>query len=346
VVSARPAVSGGLLAFAAAVAFGATTPLVQRFGRDVGPFTTATLLYLGATLVAALAGGPRVDPLRRADAPRLFFVAMLGAVAAPMALAWGLQRTSGVTASLLLNLEAPFTVLLARAVWREPVGLRVGGAVLIMGAAGALLVIDGREASVAGGWGALAVAGATLAWASDAVVGRPLADRDAASVVLAKSAVGAGAAFVLGRAFGEAWPRSGPVLALVACGAVGYGVSLGLYLRAQRTIGAARTGTVFAAAPFIGAAVALVMGERAAGSFTLAAGVLCAVGVWLNLGDRHAHAHVHAATDHEHPHRHDDGHHLHPHDVYPQGEHTHPHSHETLAHAHPHGQDVDHRHEH
>jgi drug/metabolite transporter (DMT)-like permease len=345
-VRARPAVSGGMLAFAAAATFGATTPLVQRFGRGVGPFTTATLLYLGATLVASLARGPRVDPLRRSDAPRLFFVAMLGAVAAPMALAWGLQRTSGVTASLLLNLEAPFTVLLARAVWREPVGLRVGGAVLVMGAAGALLVIDGREASVAAGWGALAVAGATLAWASDAVAGRPLADRDAASVVLAKSAIGATASFVLGRVLGESWPGSGTVLALAGCGAVGYGVSLGLYLRAQRAIGAARTGTVFAAAPFIGAAVALALGERAAGSFTLVAGALCAIGVWLNLGERHGHAHVHAAVDHEHPHRHDDGHHLHPHDVYPPGEHTHPHSHETLEHTHPHGQDVDHRHEH
>ena len=283
-----PTVSGGVLALAAAVAFGATTPLVQRLGRGVGPFTTATLLYLGATLVAAIARGPRVDPLRQADVPRLLFVALLGAVVGPIALAWGLQRTSGVAASLLLNLEAPFTVLLARAVWREPVSARIGGAVVAMGVGGALLVIEGREASVAGGWGSLAVAGATLAWASDAVVGRPLADRDAAQVVRVKSAIGAAASFVLGRALGEPWPAATTVAALAACGAVGYGVSLGLYLRAQRAVGAARTGSVFAAAPFIGAGVALALGERAAGALTLAAGALCAVGVWLNLADPHA----------------------------------------------------------
>ena len=47
------------------------------------------------------------------------------AIAAPVALAWGLQHTSGVVASLLLSLEAVFTVLLARAIWSEPIGVRV-----------------------------------------------------------------------------------------------------------------------------------------------------------------------------------------------------------------------------
>jgi drug/metabolite transporter (DMT)-like permease len=251
-----------------------------------------------------------------------------------------------VTASLLLNLEAPFTVVLARALWREPVSTRVGVAVLTMGAAGALLVVDGRDASAAAGWGALAVAGATLAWASDAVVGRPLAERDAGRVVFAKSGLGAAASLVLGRALGEAWPAGTTVALLAACGAVGYGVSLGLYLRAQRAIGAARTGSVFAAAPFIGAAIAWTIGERAAGTSTLAAGALCAVGVWLNLTESHAHAHTHAAVEHEHAHGHDDGHHLHPHDVYPRGEHSHPHRHEGETHTHAHGQDEHHRHEH
>src|SRR6185436_3517064 len=39
---------GGWTAVFAAVAFGASTPFVQRFGRDIGPFLTAAWLYLGA----------------------------------------------------------------------------------------------------------------------------------------------------------------------------------------------------------------------------------------------------------------------------------------------------------
>ena len=50
----RPALRGGLLALLAAVLFGISTPLVQRFGAGVGAFTTAALLYAGAAAVGAL----------------------------------------------------------------------------------------------------------------------------------------------------------------------------------------------------------------------------------------------------------------------------------------------------
>ena len=75
-------VAGGMLALGAAVAFGGTTPLVQRFGRGMGPFTTAALLYAGSALFAAIPSGPRHAPLRRSDLPRLMTVALLGAVVA------------------------------------------------------------------------------------------------------------------------------------------------------------------------------------------------------------------------------------------------------------------------
>jgi drug/metabolite transporter (DMT)-like permease len=273
-------------------------------------------------------------------------VALLGAVVAPVALAWGLQRTSGVTASLLLNLEAVFTVLLARLVWREPVGARVGVAVALMVVAGVLLVWQGRAASVASGWGALAVAGATLAWAGDNVLGRPLADRDPTSVVLAKGALGAALSLGLALAFSERWPSWTAALGLAASGAVGYGVSLRLYLRAQRLVGAARTGSVFAAAPFVGAAFAWTLGEHAGGAATLAAGALCVVGLWLHGTESHGHEHTHEGLLHEHAHRHDDGHHDHTHDVLPVGEHSHAHRHDAVTHDHPHGPDAHHRHGH
>jgi drug/metabolite transporter (DMT)-like permease len=42
-------------------------------------------------------------------------MALFGAAIGPVALAWGLQHTSGTSASLMLALEALFTALLARA---------------------------------------------------------------------------------------------------------------------------------------------------------------------------------------------------------------------------------------
>ncbi len=337
---------GGALALGAALSFGATTPLVQRFGHGVGPFTTAALLYVGSAVFAALPTGSKGSALRSSDAGRVLAVSMLGALVAPIALAWGLQRTSGVVASLLLNLEVLFTVLLARLVWREHVGVRVAVALVATLAGGVVLVVDGRASSVEAGWGAVAIVVATLAWASDGVFGRPLSERNPSQVVMAKGVLGALASAGLARAVGEGWPAWTAALGLLACGAIGYGASLRLYLGAQRAVGAARTGTVFAAAPFIGASVAWAMGERAGGALTVVAALLCAVGVAVQLTERHGHEHTHHATEHEHPHRHDDGHHDHAHDVGIVGEHSHAHSHAKVTHAHAHGEDEHHRHEH
>ena len=53
-----PALQGGLLALLAAALFGLSTPLVQRFGAGLGPFSTAALLYIGAAVVALLLRRP------------------------------------------------------------------------------------------------------------------------------------------------------------------------------------------------------------------------------------------------------------------------------------------------
>jgi len=145
---------------------------------------------------------------------------------------------------------------------------------------------------------------------------------------------------------GEPAPPARAVLVLLACGATGYGLSLRLYLLAQRAIGAGRTGSVFALAPFLGAAVAIAAGDRIATGWTIGAAALLAAGVYLHLTERHGHAHVHESIEHDHVHRHDDGHHDHAHDPPFAGEHAHPHQHARLAHTHEHAPDLHHAHPH
>jgi drug/metabolite transporter (DMT)-like permease len=118
---AWPALRGGLLALLAAVLFGISTPLVQRAGAGLGAFTTAALLYSGAAAVGLLSRQriEREARLQRSDMPRLLAMAGFGAVMGPVALAWGLQRTSGTSASLMLTLEALFTAVLAWRLYRE-----------------------------------------------------------------------------------------------------------------------------------------------------------------------------------------------------------------------------------
>lgn len=343
-----PALRGGLLAVLAATLFGISTPLVQRAGNGVGPFTTAALLYAGAALLGALLrqGAEREARVRRGDLPRLLAMAAFGAVVGPVALAWGLQHTSGTSASLMLALEALFTAVLAHWLYRESMDRRVWTAMLLLLAGGVLLVLDRGIAGQAQFLGLLAVLLATAAWGIDNTLSRGVAERDPAQVVLVKASLGAPAALLLAFAWGEPLPKAGQVAALVAIGATGYGLSLRLYLLAQRAFGAARTGSVFAFAPFIGAVLAVALGERGLGWGTAAGAALMLAGVIVHLYERHEHEHAHEAMEHEHAHRHNDGHHGHVHDPMPEGEHSHPHCHEPARHSHPHVPDSHHTHRH
>lgn len=343
-----PAVRGGLLALLAALLFGVSTPLVQHFGKGLGAFTTAALLYAGAAAVG-MASRQRIERearVVRGDVPRLLSMAAFGAVLGPVALAWGLQHTSGTSASLMLTLEALFTALLARLLYRETMDRRVWAAMLLLLAGGAALVLDQGRSGAAQLWGMLAVLLATAAWGADNTLSRALAERDPGQFVLGKAAIGTVATTVLAWLLGEPWPAWSAALALFAIGASGYGLSLRFYLLAQRAFGAARTGSVFAFAPFIGAAFAIALGDRSGTGVMAAGGILMMLGVALHLAESHGHEHEHERLEHEHAHRHDDGHHDHTHAVLPTGSHSHPHVHEPMRHAHPHVPDVHHQHSH
>ena len=343
-----PAVRGGLLALSAAVLFGISTPLVQKFGFGVGAFTTAALLYAGAAVAGALLR-QRVEHEARVvsgDIRRLLAMAAAGAVIGPVALAWGLQRTSGTSASLMLTLEALFTAVLAWRLYRETMDRRVWAAMLLLLVGGILLVLDQARDGGARLWGLLAVLVATAAWGLDNTLSRALAERDPGQVVLAKAALGATATALLAAGFGESLPAPAAALGLLAVGATGYGLSLRFYLLAQRAFGAARTGSVFAFAPFIGAALAVAMGDQSTSWLMVLGSVLMLAGVVLHLAESHGHEHGHEATEHEHAHRHDDGHHEHSHDTMPVGAHSHLHRHEPLWHAHSHVPDAHHTHRH
>lgn len=343
-----PSVKGGLLALAAALLFGLSTPLVQHFGQGEAAFTTAALLYGGAAVVELLMRQPpeREARLQRHDAPRIMAMAIFGAVIGPVALAWGLQHTSGSSASLMLTLEAFFTALLAWRLYGETVDKRVGAAMLLLFLGGVVLVLEQGVAGRMQLWGLLAVLIATVAWGVDNTLSRGVADRDPGQVVLAKSTLGAFATTVLSLGFNEPLPSLWVASVLLLIGATGYGVSLRLYLLAQRKFGAGRTGSVFAFAPFMGALAAFAGGSRTGSWMLVAGGMLMLAGVVLHLFESHRHEHDHEAMEHEHAHTHDDGHHLHTHDPMPVGRHSHSHWHEPLRHAHPHVPDAHHLHRH
>lgn len=342
---------GALCGLLAAASFGVSAPLAKQLLGALSPTLLAGLLYLGAAValwtVRVLRPKSKEMPLTGADALTLAGVVLAGGVLAPVLMLLGLARLSALSATLLLNLEAPFTMLLAVLLFREHLGGRAAlAAAFIMGGALILKFEPGELAGDLGGM--LLIAAACASWALDNNLTQRLSLRDPFAVVRVK-ATGAALANTSIALFVLDAPRpSGAVLlSALALGSVSYGASVVLDAYALRLIGAAREAAYFATAPFLGALFATLWLDEPLGSIDLLAMLSMAVGVGLMLRERHGHSHVHEPMEHAHLHVHD-AHHQHVHEPGdPPGEpHAHPHRHARLEHDHEHSPDLHHRHEH
>jgi drug/metabolite transporter (DMT)-like permease len=119
-----------LSALGAALLFGASTPFARALVGDVPPNLLAGLLYLGSGIglwLVRLVRDRGFKPVRlaHADWPWLLGAIAAGGILGPALLMNGLTRVSAADASLLLNLEAVLTALLAWVVFRENAGRRI-----------------------------------------------------------------------------------------------------------------------------------------------------------------------------------------------------------------------------
>lgn len=332
---------------AAAVLFGISAPLASELTDDMGAFTLAGLLYIGAA-IAVIPFVGRTPPSRsavRASLPNLSLAVILGGAVGPVLLAAGLGILPAATSSLLLNLELVFTTIVASLVFHEHLGRNIitGTALVVVGTM-ALTWTGNPELR----WGALLIAGACVCWAVDNSATAAIDQIGPSHITFAKGVIAGGTNLVIGLSL-TGVPSTGPILAALVIGGVGYGASITLWVAGARDLGAARGQLIFATAPFIGALVAWnVLGEEITARQFIAF-LIAASGVAFVLRSDHEHQHRHQPARHTHDHTHDQHHdHHHDHDAepVPSGRHTHRHEHPSVLHRHPHLPDLHHRHRH
>jgi drug/metabolite transporter (DMT)-like permease len=335
-------------ALAAAVLFGASTPLAKLLLGETSPWLLAGLLYLGSGLGLGAVLLFRHAPSASIPAKEKLALAgaiVAGGIAGPLLLMWALVRMPASAAALLLNAEAVFTALIAWIVFRENVDRRIAlGMALIVAGALALSGFPGAQATPLAP--ALAVLAACLAWAIDNNLTRKVSLADPRMLAMLKGLVAGTTNAALALAAGATLPRLPILGGALVVGWLGYGVSLALFVVALRELGTARTAAYFSTAPFVGALLAVGLGEPLGATLAIA-GLLMAAGVWLHVSERHEHRHIHEPVEHTHEHEHDE-HHRHAHEPpVPAGtRHAHAHRHDRLTHAHAHYPDAHHRHRH
>ncbi len=336
---------GVMAALAAALLFGASTPVAKRLLEGVGPWMLAALFYLGSGIGLMLVrriNGVRPVRLPRGEVIWLAAAIVAGGIIGPILLMSGLSHMPASGAALLLNSEGVLTALLAWIVFKENVDTRIviGMAAI---AVGSVILSWPGNAQFSGTLPALLVIGACLAWAIDNNLTRKVSLADAGWIAMIKGTVAGSINLILALAMGERLPPMPVVSLAMVIGFLAYGISLVLFVVGMRHLGTARAGAYFSVAPFFGAILAISMGEPVTTPL-LMAGILMAFGVWLHLTERHVHEHRHEAIEHCHEHVHDEHHqHLHDPPVTPGTKHAHCHTHQPMVHTHRHFPDAHHQ---
>ena len=305
---------GPAFALGAAVTFALSVPVGKLLLGEIGSFTLAGILYLGAglglTLYRLVARKPRwivgedgvSNPVASSRRSSLALAGAIvsGGIIAPALLFWGLSSLSAAPASLLLSLEVVFTALLAGIIFREQITKQVWAAVVLMVVASVLLAWTGGRLS----WSlsAIAVALAALFWGLDNNLTREVRGYSAAYIAQVKGLVAGTVNLLIGILVLDQIPKLIPAVAGAALGAVSYGLSLVLFVQALRLLGSARTGAYFSSAPMVAAVLSLIIFPQPPGWRLLVAFVLVVAATVLMVSERHAHEHKHGELVHSHSH--------------------------------------------
>ena len=339
-------------AILAAALFGMSTPVSKLLLDKIPPVLMAALLYLGAALgmlVIYLIRGARKGEVNEARITRhesKFVVAMiLLDIAAPIFLMVGLRMSAASNVALLGNFEIVATAVIAMLIFRENIGPRLFMAIGLITLSSILLSVKDLG-NFSFSTGSVLVLLASVCWGLENNCTRMLSIKDPMQIVIIKGFGSGLGSLIIALSLKEFSYDFVYIIIALILGFFAYGLGIYLYVLAQRELGAARTSAYYAAAPFIGVGLSILMFKQDYTIFFVLALVIMVIGAYLAAVEKHKHNHPHESTVHEHRHAHNEGHHNHRHESEVIKEHSHEHIHEPLDHSHAHTPDLHHQHDH
>lgn len=254
-----------LWAVLAAALYALNSPISKLLLGKIPPTIMAALLYLGAgiglsivRLVQRRMGkGQKEKPLTRKDLPYTIGMVVLD-IAAPIFLMIGLTGTTAANASLLNNFEIVATSVIALCIFKETISKRLWGATVLVTISSLVLSVEDIS-SFSFSFGSIFVLLACVCWGLENNCTRMISNKDPLQIVVIKGFGSGIGSFVIALVLGEHFSNWGYIVCALLLGFVAYGLSIFFYIYAQRYLGAAKTSAYYALAPFIGAALSLLI---------------------------------------------------------------------------------------
>ena len=313
-----------ILAFLAAVFYAINTPVSKFLLNNVTPTFMAAFLYLGAGVGVGIMylfhikKEEKAERLTKQDLPYTIGMIVLD-MAAPIFLMIGIKMGTASNASLLGNFEIVVTTLMALLIFKEQVSGKLWIAIGFITLSSIVLSFEG-SGSFQFSIGSLFVILATCCWGLENNCTRKISDKSTYEIVLLKGIFSGGGSFTIAMVLGEKIPEMIYIAIVMLLGFVAYGLSIFLYIRAQRNLGAAKTSAYYAVAPFIGSFLAFVVnGEKLAVEYFIGLALMLVGTVFVvydTMINHHLHGHTHTIVHthngvththmitHEHEHNH------------------------------------------
>ncbi|MDD4111052.1 MAG: DMT family transporter [Clostridia bacterium] len=312
------------LAILAAILYAINVPFSKILIEQISPTMLAGFLYLGAGIgisIIYLFRFKREDKTKRlskSDLPYVIGMVVLD-VAAPILLMFGIKYGTASSASLLSNFEIVATSLIALLIFKEKISPKLWIAIVIIASASFVLSIDTKE-GFQFSLGSLFVLLATICWGFENNCTRKISSKSTYQIVTIKGLLSGAVSIVIALIIGERISNWLYVLYAVLLGFVAYGLSIFSYVRAQNSLGAAKTSAYYAITPFIGTALSFAILPETPNMFYYIALPIMILGTILvifdTLAKEHLHEHIHFVT-----HTHDETTHTH------EIKHSHEHNH-------------------
>lgn len=311
-------------ALAAALFYAVNVPCSKMLLNNISPTYMAAFLYLGAGVGVGLMYLLRYKKesssmrLKKTDLPYTVGMIVLDIIA-PILLMLGIKIGTSANASLLGNFEIVATTFIALLIFKENISLRLWAAIGSITLSSAILSFGGSGA-FSFSLGSLFVIGATVCWGLENNCTRKISEKSTYQIVTLKGFGSGTGALVVAYVIGEEFPDFKLILPAMVLGFVAYGLSIFMYIRAQKTLGAAKTSAYYAVAPFIGAFLSFVILHEELTAAYLIALLFMAAGAILVVADTLVNNHTHEHT-HTFSHSHNGS--VHTHII----KHSHPHNH-------------------
>lgn len=252
-------------AILAAALYAISSPVSKILLVEIPPTMMASLLYLGAGIGMSAIGlfryktGTLKKEMRLTKKEMPFTIGMVVLdILAPIFLMIGLTMTTPENVSLLNNFEIVATSLIALFIFKESISKRLWIAIGLITISSTILSFENIN-SLSFSFGSIFVLLAAVCWGLENNCTRMLSVKDPLQVVIIKGFGSGLGSLLISFIIKETSTNAVYIISTLLLGFVSYGLSIYLYVYAQRELGAAKTSAYYAVAPFIGVALSFII---------------------------------------------------------------------------------------